>query len=609
MAAKHWPIGLVSGATTALQTSFSAISFELFVRVYHVSQAEWARAQLLFGVLNGANDLVGGFAIDGCCGGAPRQVQILGVVGVLWACVFVVPWWPAMSLAPVGWQFTAFSLFVVDTGYTLTVLLSGTLLTSLTSETAERVRMSFAQEIARLVTAFLVRFAVSEEWDRALAQPVPSGAGGEQHAEEARSIVRRFLPTMAAIAFGSAIAFAVATLRLSASARASDYDAVRTDDPDAVSGSGAAESGGPGGAGGVPKLQKPDALSPTNSRRRGAAAPESPPAAAAGADPEPIDTPDAKLSPRARRLHMYRLLQALISCGSGAGGAARAWQSRLWRFAKLLVRFESYWAFVGMNVLLEAQVTAHTAFALVYARALLPEGFGNVVVAAIPLCSSLLYSFVLLREVEASGVYSVYNRLIGFKLVAPVAAYALASTPLGSAAIGAFMILDAVLSAAVGRLFGIAMSELVDEGTKRARRDADHAAASYWGVHAIFAKIVSIAPLIAAGYLGFGEEGSVETVKAFILAVPFLGSFLQLLAWRNWKLSGTEYPPTPLTPFFRLLDRHLQERNADGEAAATLKVADAGGDRGDRGGGSGEGEGNGEAGGPREMPRLQLLEV
>eukprot|EP00968_Pinguiococcus_pyrenoidosus_P026469 scaffold7092_cov262-Pinguiococcus_pyrenoidosus.AAC.29 len=55
------PSGLVAASTAALTACFQAVSYELFVLVYRVGNADWTNASLIFGVINGLNDFVGGF--------------------------------------------------------------------------------------------------------------------------------------------------------------------------------------------------------------------------------------------------------------------------------------------------------------------------------------------------------------------------------------------------------------------------------------------------------------------------------------------------------------------------------------------------------------------
>jgi len=260
--------------------------------------------------------------------------------------------------------------------------------------------------------------------------------------------------------------------------------------------------------------------------------------------------------------------QLKIGGADGAQADADAEPFSLRDFLQILCVQQNFWAFVGTNMLLEVQVTTFYTFCLIYGRTLLPESMRHLIIAVIPLASSLVYLFKILPYVEEHGVNEVYRALISFKLYAAFFS-AICLIPFGRHAIGVFMIVDAILTGATASLFSITMGEVIDEGHNlhlrqrgfgqksagspsvfakekvddEVEEEQPRFAACYAGVYGLFAKTLGCIPsIIGAGYglgLDSGEE-DMKLVTIFVLILPFFFAIIQRMCWSRWTLSGSD---------------------------------------------------------------------
>ena len=145
----------IAGVGSALlATVFSLFHVDVFLRVYDLPLSTYATGNVIFGIINTANDLVGSWMVDAAAATSGGRSEWIGISGCLFAVCFLTPFFQ-WTKRP-GLHFVA-SMGLHDTMYSFTAILLGSVVTDHHDMSdAERVRFMASGKVANLVASFLV---------------------------------------------------------------------------------------------------------------------------------------------------------------------------------------------------------------------------------------------------------------------------------------------------------------------------------------------------------------------------------------------------------------------------------------------------------------------
>jgi hypothetical protein len=251
-------------------------------------------------------------------------------------------------------------------------------------------------------------------------------------------------------------------------------------------------------------------------------------------------------------------------------GQPRSRQVSLLRFAQDTIRHRNFLRFVCMDSILEAENIFHNQFRQTFVECLLGPGSlmalhgvgwsasqRSWLISTIPSASRLI-RIVLYTAVENVGIWPIYFYSFVIKGVAAMAFLLLGA---GSSYIPMYLTLSSCCVAAPLGLFGVSISELLDEQRAykitRGRGGEPSVSGLYQSSHALVAKpINSIGPVVAALVLGpaTGLQNTNTTaadiekagdISQRVLACfwlitlgPLVCAAIQSMTWRGYTLRG-----------------------------------------------------------------------
>jgi Na+/melibiose symporter-like transporter len=144
----------IAGVGSALlTTTFSLFHVDVFLRVYELPLSTYATGNVIFGIINTANDLVGSWMVDAAATNGGRSDWI-GLAGCLFAVCFLTPFFAWTSNQGVHFV-TSMSLH--DTMYSFTAILLGSVVTDHHNMSdADRVKFMASGKVVNLVASFMV---------------------------------------------------------------------------------------------------------------------------------------------------------------------------------------------------------------------------------------------------------------------------------------------------------------------------------------------------------------------------------------------------------------------------------------------------------------------
>ncbi len=215
-------------------------------------------------------------------------------------------------------------------------------------------------------------------------------------------------------------------------------------------------------------------------------------------------------------------------------------------------RYKNFWAWIGMEVFLESQISFSNTFLKTFVDQLVhDEGVSR------ELCDWLL-SIIRPLGLVCTILCYIPIRKLGYKRVYPVLFATnitistfmwLKASHKSTDAIILFLIFYPAVTAAVANAgFHLAMSDMVLEMKKRhaieGRHDEASLAALFMGVNALFCKPAeSILPVVAANMLdkldmtSDGSEDVQRVLFKLLIAPPLAFSFLEWLSWSRFTLT------------------------------------------------------------------------
>jgi len=211
-------------------------------------------------------------------------------------------------------------------------------------------------------------------------------------------------------------------------------------------------------------------------------------------------------------------------------------------------RHKNFRAWIGMEMLLEAQMTFISFFLKTFVDGLLLEAGG----VSRENCDWLISWIRPLGKLVAVSIYvpirrfgyvAIYKIVLTFNLILASAMFLFANeSNLGL--VVAFLILFPVFTGAVqGAGFHLAMSDMITELKRdhlaNGRFDEPSVAGMFMGMNALLCKpMESVLPVIAATVLD-GKEGSSRASTLYLLLVmpPMVCAVLQLISWNSYNLA------------------------------------------------------------------------
>ncbi len=215
-------------------------------------------------------------------------------------------------------------------------------------------------------------------------------------------------------------------------------------------------------------------------------------------------------------------------------------------------RYKNFWAWIGMEVFLESQISFSNAFLKTFVDQLVvDEGVSR------ELCDWLL-SIIRPLGLVCTILCYIPIRQLGYKRVYPVLFATnitlstfmwLKASHKSTDAIILFLILYPAITAAVANAgFHLAMSDMVLEMKKRhaieGRHDEASLAALFMGVNALFCKPAeSILPVVAANMLdkldmtSDGSEDVQRVLFKLLIIPPLIFSFFEWVSWSRFTLT------------------------------------------------------------------------
>ena len=215
-------------------------------------------------------------------------------------------------------------------------------------------------------------------------------------------------------------------------------------------------------------------------------------------------------------------------------------------------RYNNFWAWVGMELLLESQISFSDSFLKMFVDQLLHdegvsrEGCDWLLSAVRPLgliCTILCY--IPIRRV---GYKKLYPLLFAANIILCSFIWFWASHKSTGVIVSFLIIYPAITSAVATAGFHLVMSDMVLEMKKmhlvQGRKDEASLAALFMGVNALFCKPAeSILPVVAANMLDTldltsdGNEDVQRVLFKLLIIPPLVFSFLEWISWRKFTLT------------------------------------------------------------------------
>lgn len=145
----------IAGVGSALLTTiFSLFHVDVFLRVYDLPLATYAKGNVVFGIINTANDLTGAWLVDAAAATHGNRAEWIGLSGCLFAVCFLTPFF--LWTSHQGLHFVA-SMSLHDTMYSFTAILLGSVVTDHHDMSdSDRVRFMASGKVANLLASFVV---------------------------------------------------------------------------------------------------------------------------------------------------------------------------------------------------------------------------------------------------------------------------------------------------------------------------------------------------------------------------------------------------------------------------------------------------------------------
>lgn len=211
----------------------------------------------------------------------------------------------------------------------------------------------------------------------------------------------------------------------------------------------------------------------------------------------------------------------------------------------------NFWAFVGMNCVMEMQTTFHDQFNPVLADILSPT-FSAVV---LPLLGVFGYvtSYTVTLLADRVGTYWIYCCAIVGKIIVActTAALVILGCPYNLVSLASMLLVQISMSAGC-KFFDVSISNLADEYAVQSGVEVD-VASRMMATHAVFAKpLNSVASVIATQVISIADYKAMKSANKaptrilqdqavrVLIGFPLVVGCLQWLAWRRFSLHGRE---------------------------------------------------------------------
>jgi len=243
-----------------------------------------------------------------------------------------------------------------------------------------------------------------------------------------------------------------------------------------------------------------------------------------------------------------RLCRAGIQTTATTPGSRSAFSLR--SYLRQLSVQRNFWAFVGMNAVMEMQGTFHSQFNAIVADILMPSFSG----AVLPLLglAGFVAAYAATLVADSYGTYFVIRYAIfGKVLVCVSAAILVAHTIVPPDAVACIvMVLLQVGMSSATKFFDVTVANLADEFSVLTSAEVDVTSRMY-ATHAVFAKpLNSLAPIIATRVLSTesyremkvaGGEPPWELQRQalrLLIGLPLAVGLVQWASWRRFSLHG-----------------------------------------------------------------------
>ena len=217
-------------------------------------------------------------------------------------------------------------------------------------------------------------------------------------------------------------------------------------------------------------------------------------------------------------------------------------------------RYKNFWAWIGMEVFLESQISFSNEFSKTFVDQLVhDEGFSRessdwLLSLIRPLgmvCTILCYI-----PIRRMGYQRVYPLLFATNILLSTFMWFKADHKSTDAIILFLMVYPSITAAVAIAGFHLAMSDMVLEMKKmhiiEGRHDEASLAALFMGVNALFCKPAeSILPIVAANMLdkldmtSDGSEDVQRVLFKLLIVPPLIFSFLEWISWSRFTLTPT----------------------------------------------------------------------
>ena len=460
-------------ASSLLTTIYGLFNVDVFLRVYKLPLSTYSVGNVIFSVINTANDVLGAWLVDSVATWMNRS-DLIGIAGCMFSICFLTPFFrwtePSSNGTFDGIHFVA-SMSAYDTLYSFTMILLGSVVTDNHHMTErERVWFMASGKIVNLIASFIVArigLALFDETDDLYSFKI----------------------------FLVALAMTVAVLFVLAQFLMRHYvSSVH-----------------------VSKCQ-------------------------------------CQIFDMRKRLDDGTGFLKSTTSSKNTNGNNRL---KFWQVARDFWNHPNFWAWIGMELLLESQVTFVNSFLKTFVDHLLHDG-GMVsretcdwllsVIRPIGLICGIL-CYIPIRRFGYQNVYPmlfVTNIIISLTMVLTASHYS--TTPI----IVFLIVYPSITSSVLSSGFHLAQSDMVME-MKRMQaldgRDEPSLAGMFMGANALLCKPAeSFLPVVAANLLGnldvhdddVGFEVVQKTLYKLLVFPPLVFSFLQWLSWSRYTLTPSK---------------------------------------------------------------------
>jgi Na+/melibiose symporter-like transporter len=144
-------------ASCLLVTTFGLFHVDFFLRVYQLPLDTYSFGNLVFAIVNTANDFLGAWFLDSVASNKIRRSDMIGISGCIFCLAFLTPFFRWKEPSALDGLHFILSLSMYDTMYSFTCILLGSLVTdNHHMNDDERVWFMASGKIANLVAAFAV---------------------------------------------------------------------------------------------------------------------------------------------------------------------------------------------------------------------------------------------------------------------------------------------------------------------------------------------------------------------------------------------------------------------------------------------------------------------